>query len=100
MLEVERANAAVSSNNGIGNGSSSNNSVTISPVSGAATGSQLLGSASIANGSNANGNGHHASVFVSMNHDEYKARTNRESVLQRLSEALLRRSLAKVGNID
>lgn len=33
-------------------------------------------------------------------HDEYGARSSRESVLQRLSEALLRRSLTKVSSFS
>lgn len=35
-------------------------------------------------------------VMISMSHEEYSSRTSRESVLQRLSEALLRHSLAKI----
>lgn len=35
-------------------------------------------------------------VMISMSHEEYNTRTSRESVLQRLSEALLRHSLAKI----
>ncbi len=35
-------------------------------------------------------------VMISMSQEEYITRTSRESVLQRLSEALLRHSLAKV----
>ena len=38
-----------------------------------------------------------APVMIFMNHDDYTRRPTRESVLQRLSEALLRRSLAQVG---
>ena len=36
-------------------------------------------------------------VMIAMSHEEYSGRTSRESVLQRLSEALLRHSLAKVS---
>jgi hypothetical protein len=44
-------------------------------------------------------NGHrHAPIMISMSQEEYTARHSRESVLQRLSEALLRRSLTKVGS--
>jgi hypothetical protein len=39
----------------------------------------------------------HAPITISMTHEEYPSRPTRESVLQRLSEALLRRSLTKVG---
>jgi hypothetical protein len=35
-------------------------------------------------------------IMISMSHEEYTGRTSRESVLQRLSEALMRHSLAKV----
>jgi hypothetical protein len=42
----------------------------------------------------------HAPVLISIpSQDEYITRSSRESVLQRLSEALLRRSLAKVSLI-
>ena len=37
-------------------------------------------------------------VVISMSQEEYTSRTSRESILQRLSEALLRHSLAKVSN--
>ena len=45
------------------------------------------------------GNGY-APVMISMTQDEYSTRTSRETVLKRLSEALLRRSLAKVCSVD
>jgi len=38
-------------------------------------------------------------IMISMSQDEYTSRTSRETVLQRLSEALLRHSLAKVRKI-
>ena len=38
----------------------------------------------------------HAPIMISMAQEEYTSRQSRESVLQRLSEALLRRSLTKV----
>lgn len=38
----------------------------------------------------------HFPIMISMTQEEYAVRPSRESVLQRLSEALLRRSLAKV----
>jgi hypothetical protein len=42
--------------------------------------------------------GDNGPIMISMSHEEYTSRTSRETILQRLSEALMRHSLAKVRN--
>lgn len=55
--------------------------------------------------SNGSSNGHSYNdngggpIMISMSREEYTSRTSREIVLQRLSEALLRHSLAKVRSV-